>query len=79
VIFCFVPSVLVSGIYYNGGVASGINALKAGKTTFHSVRTSQGRSDFRIKSLKNFTKTENKSARKRKFKFLSNVNIRISL
>jgi hypothetical protein len=32
---------LVSGSYYNRGGASDINALKAGKSAWHSVRTSQ--------------------------------------
>jgi hypothetical protein len=49
VIFGIVPSGLLSGNYYNGRGASDIDALKTGKTTSHSVRTSQGRSYFRIK------------------------------
>jgi len=36
-----VASVLVSGSYYSRGGASDINDLKAGNSTWHSVRTLQ--------------------------------------
>jgi len=36
-----VASGLVSGSYYNGGGASGINTLKTSKSTWRSIRNSQ--------------------------------------
>ena len=37
----FVENGLISGSNYNGGGASDITALKASKSTLHSVRSSQ--------------------------------------